>query len=220
MVNATNSRRKGGLGLVNVRLKCTSSLLATTLKNQKNDGSPNAVATEYNLGGRVPHLCSKRNRPIRFELGYMWKLQARKLKELFQMSPEVDWKEAGSRTIYQILLKKIIKNPKVVNKYPNSNYQKPFLNLSNQTLEAKTREHQFKLVHEILPTNDRKARSRRKKAESQEAKRTRARAEFKDPTNSKGCPISNYLTQEEREAVCEHCCDPTSTPSPQNRKRK
>lgn len=150
-------RDKGGVGIVNIRLKIIALQLSQVCKVVYDDSSLAWVPfghvwlglklikfKDYNLSNLLPHCVE--------DIPDFYKSILKHLDMLLFRDPSFPLVSNGNcKCFYKKLLCMKNERPKVVNKFPQIDFSQVFSNLCNPVLDPGTITTSFKLAHDVLP---------------------------------------------------------------------
>ena len=107
---------------------------------------------DYLLGTKMKVFKRTSTGPKKEILPAIFKTATDQAIEIQRRHSDIIWKETTSKQLYNILRSMKALTPKTVIKNPQSNYSQTFANLNNKYHLPESKEHIFRLVHDILPT--------------------------------------------------------------------
>jgi hypothetical protein len=152
-----NHKSKGGLGLVTIKEKIDSLLVANYIKTLTNTATtPNKLALTYWSSYDLRIMTNDQKGPRAESSHPFFRKVIKRTKALLKDKPS----NFSSKCIYLESLKTVKEIPKIICKNPMRNYEIIFENMNNPILEPKGQEHMFFYTHNILTTKDRLHRCR------------------------------------------------------------
>jgi len=157
LAQTINHKSKGGLGLVTIKEKIDSLLLANYIKTlTSTETTPNKQALTYWSSYDLRTMTNDQKGPRAEKSHPFFQKVITKTKALLKDNLS----NFSSKCIYLELVKRVKEIPKIMCKNSTRNYETIFENMNNPILEPKAQEHMFFYTHNILTTKDRLHRCR------------------------------------------------------------
>ena len=153
-----NRCNQGGINLVNIAIKIQAFSVLHISKFLYGDYCKWKDIALYwlklDLRQYLDPVFVSNNIPFSYTKPQFYKCALLNFKNFVAKFPNIDIQSLTVKKIYTLLLRDDIKIPRIVNVFPQINFDRVFTNISNNALSSEARDVSFRIAHHILPVND------------------------------------------------------------------
>ena len=142
----------GGLGLINIKIKSKALFHRTFVKHLLDYNNPQSSQLDYLTGMSNPFRTNN-NLPKKEKVNKIFNEVLHFIKK--HKATVEEWRMSTTKGLYECLLGRDTRKAAIEIKYPALSFNKIFINITNNHLPARVKEHFFLATHNLLPTRER-----------------------------------------------------------------